>query len=573
MHLRSVLMMLTFAAAVVAPGGAHAQTTEPGFALNRFSPSVPGSDWFSAESLDLQGHGRFAIGLLGDYARKPLVIYDPSGNEVTAVVSDQLFVHVGGAVNLFNRLRLHTIVPVALVVEGDPASFRGRNFATATGAAFGDIRVGADLRLVGRYRSPFTLAVGLHAHLPTGSREAFTSDGQVRLVPLLAAAGDLGAFAYAARVGFNGRFQQRDFGDQPFGNELLFGAAAGVRFGDEGQVLVGPELSGSTVVNDGDPFRAATTPLELLFGAHATLARAWRLGVGAGPGLDRAIGTPAYRVLASLAWFPVHQQPVVAPPPAGDRDGDGIADADDACPDVAGPENEDPKLHGCPDRDGDKIVDSRDACPDVAGVASDDPATNGCPPDRDGDKIIDSQDACPDQPGPANEDPAKNGCPPPPDRDGDKILDADDACPDRAGDPDPDPKKNGCPKVVLKDREIEILERIEFDTGKATIRPESDPVLAAVLRVLQQHPELTKLTVEGHTDSRGSDKLNRKLSQARVESVVSWFVERGVADQRLRPVGHGESRPIASNRTNEGRQRNRRVQFVITEREGKPIGP
>ena len=92
--------------------GASAQT--PGFSLDRFEPAQTGSDWFTLESLDLRGHLRPAIGLVGDWARKPLVTYAPDGTERTALVSDQLFVHVGASLVAWDRIRFGLNVPLAL---------------------------------------------------------------------------------------------------------------------------------------------------------------------------------------------------------------------------------------------------------------------------------------------------------------------------------------------------------------------------------------------------------------------------------------------------------------------------
>jgi OmpA-OmpF porin, OOP family len=590
-------MKRAFAAvlSLLVPTVASAQTPEPGFALNRFQPAERGSDWFGVDALDLRGHGRFALGVVGDYAHKPLVIYDTAGNEVSAVVSDQLALHVGGAVVLFDRLRLGVSLPLFVVNEGTPGELRGRTYRLDEGFAVGDLRLSADVRLFGSYDSPFTIALGAAVHAPTGDRAAFTSDGKARIVPRLAAAGQIGPFVYGAHAGVDVRLLEDDFGEQPFGNELVFGAAAGVKFLD-GAILLGPELLGRTVLGEDVAFKKRATPLELIFGAHFRIADAWQIGVGGGPGFERALGSPQYRLLAVLGY----RSPGAAPPPR-DRDGDGIFDIVDACPDQRGIPSPEPTIHGCPDGDGDGIVDVRDACPTEPGVAHPDPAKNGCPapkdsdgdgiidaadacpqvpgsaspdpkkngcPDRDRDGIVDPLDACPDEPGVADPDPGKNGCPA--DRDRDGIPDAQDACPDQPGDRDPNPAKNGCPKVVVEAKEIKILERIEFDTGRDTIKPESEPVLEAVRRALADNPDIRKIVVEGHTDSRGNDSYNLRLSRARAIAVVTWLVTRGIDKARLEPQGFGETRPIDSNGSVEGRQRNRRVQFMIRERTPQP---
>jgi outer membrane protein OmpA-like peptidoglycan-associated protein len=224
------------------------------------------------------------------------------------------------------------------------------------------------------------------------------------------------------------------------------------------------------------------------------------------------------------------------------------------------------------DRDGDTVPDPEDACPDVAGPRSSDPKANGCPPppDRDNDGIIDTADACPDQPGEPNQDPAKNGCPPPKDRDGDSILDEVDACPDAPGPANADPGKNGCPIARIEKGQIRITERVEFEFNKDALRPESNEVLTAVLEILKAHPEITKVLVEGHTDDKGADWYNKDLSKRRAASVVKWLTEKGVDAKRLDSKGLGKTRPIDDNKTEAGRQNNRRVEFHIQEINGKP---
>jgi len=102
---------------------------------------------------------------------------------------------------------------------------------------------------------------------------------------------------------------------------------------------------------------------------------------------------------------------------------------------------------------------------------------------------------------------------------------------------------------------------IEFDTGKATLKPESEKVLAQVLTLLNAQPDW-KMKIEGHTDSTGTKVGNQKLSQQRAAAVVAWLVKNGIAPARLIAAGLGDTKPIADNTTEEGRARNRRVELV-----------
>ena len=229
-----------------------------------------------------------------------------------------------------------------------------------------------------------------------------------------------------------------------------------------------------------------------------------------------------------------------------DADGDGIEDSKDACPNSAGTK----EMNGCPDSDGDGIADKDDACPNAAGTA----AMNGCP-DGDGDGIADKDDKCPAEAGPS----ANGGCPWP-DQDNDGVLDKDDQCPTTPG----TVANNGCPEVTaaVQDQLNAYARTILFDTGKATLNPETTSVFVDIIRILGEYPT-AKFTVEGHTDSVGSEKLNQSLSEKRANSVRDFLIAEGVAADRLTAIGYGEAKPIASNNTRSGRKENRRTEINL----------
>ena len=232
--------------------------------------------------------------------------------------------------------------------------------------------------------------------------------------------------------------------------------------------------------------------------------------------------------------------------PWEDTDGDGVLDKDDDCPEVAGPtENK-----GCPwkDSDEDGILDKDDECPEVAGLKE----FNGCP-DTDSDGIEDRNDRCPEIPGTVEH----KGCP---DTDGDTIPDVDDLCPKVAG----TIANNGCPEVTAEVQKQlnDYAKTILFDTGKATIKPESVSVMVDIIQILNEYPN-AKFTVEGHTDSVGSNSTNQSLSEARANSVRDFLINEGVSGTRLMAIGYGEDKPIASNATKLGRQQNRRVEINL----------
>jgi outer membrane protein OmpA-like peptidoglycan-associated protein len=218
-----------------------------------------------------------------------------------------------------------------------------------------------------------------------------------------------------------------------------------------------------------------------------------------------------------------------------DRDGDGIPDKDDRCPDQAGSK----ELQGCPDKDGDGIPDIDDECPDQAGPK----ATKGCP-DKDGDGVPDKDDRCPDQAGPV----ALKGCP---DRDGDGVPDIDDECPDQPG-----PASNkGCPLA-------QDIQNVEFDIDKYNIKPQYQTELDKAVNILSKNPNAT-VTVAGHTDNTYTRAYNIQLSKRRAEAVKNYFVQKNIDAQRISIEYYGFDKPIADNKTVEGRARNRRSETTI----------
>jgi outer membrane protein OmpA-like peptidoglycan-associated protein len=504
------------------PAGAQAG----GFALDRFNPSERGSDWFELDSLDLRDNVREAVGVVGDFAYLPLVIYNSDGSIRDKLVQEQVFLHVGVSMVFLDRLRLALNFPVALYATGQSGTLDGVAYTAPGPFSVGDLRIGADLRLAGAYGDPFRLAVGVQVFAPIGSRSDYASDSTTRVQPRLMAAGDVGIFAYAVQAGFLYSSLTDSFGGSALGSQLNFGASMGL-FAFHHALLIGPEVYGGTTVSESDLiFKTATTPLEGILGAHVRVAPGFHFGLGGGAGLTRGFGAPAARALALIEWAP----DVEKPPP--DRDGDGIPDAEDACPDVKGVRTDDPKTNGCPpDRDGDGIPDAEDACPDVKGVKTDDPKTNGCPPD--------------------------------PDRDKDGILNAEDACPDEPGPKNVDPTKNGCPQAVVKNDRIVILDQVQFRTDSAEILPESNSILGSVLKILNEHTDILRVSIEGHTDNRGTAAYNMGLSARRAASVVEWLVQHGVDASRLTSIGYGLTRPLDSNETDMGRRNNRRVEFHI----------
>ena len=266
----------------------------------------------------------------------------------------------------------------------------------------------------------------------------------------------------------------------------------------------------------------------------------------------------------------------------GDKDEDGVLDHDDKCRAVAGPvENK-----GCPwpDTDKDTVADKDDKCIDVAGPVE----NNGCPwGDADSDTVLDNVDACPAVAGPVE----NKGCPWP-DTDGDSVLDKDDKCPNDKGlvenagcpvldaDKDgitdkedscptvPGPASNkGCPEVtqeVLKELKVQAR-AVFFVTGKAVLQSadkgETNGRLDAIKEIIKNYPN-AKFSIEGHTDNVGKPEANQKLSEARAKAVMDALIAKGVNPENLTYKGFGDTKPVATNKTAEGRAQNRRTEVI-----------
>ena len=310
-----------------------------------------------------------------------------------------------------------------------------------------------------------------------------------------------------------------------------------------------------------DPRRATDFWLEVNAGATVTgtLVRpVFEVGVGYGFEVDDVRLGPSVRLMHVPQWDdPIdngaaliimaglelvlfdRRLPIVAivePPPIGDRDGDSILDNVDACPDepedMDGWQDED----GCPDDDddGDGIADHDDACPRVAEDMDGWQDEDGCPEDtddRDHDGIVDHLDACPSEPETVN------------------GIDDTDGCPD-AG------------LIELIDHRVVIEETVLFDFGRAHVHHDAHPILQAIVTLWRQHPEWTRMRVEGHTDARGSEELNQRLSEHRAAQVRDVLVSLGMPAEQIEVVGHGPHNPRDRRSTEEAYERNRRVEFV-----------
>jgi outer membrane protein OmpA-like peptidoglycan-associated protein len=507
-----------------------------------------------AHAASLGRSGSWDLGLMLSYARNPLLVRYEGVEDPRRVVGDQMAARLMGGRVFGSALRLDVELPTypLLVLDGESR------------VALGDLQIGALVPLRKISSGPLSFALAPTLEIPTGSNDAWVSNDGLGLALAGVVSGEAGPLRWTGNVGLDltrtatARVSDPSsplaLGSMDTGSALLL--LGGLSHPFDERTLAGLELGARLdmakgFANDGE------NPVEAhVYGTHGTRG-GLILNGGLGTGLVAGVGAPALRLFAGVGY---------RRPGSPDTDHDGRPDPVDACPtqpeDIDGYQDED----GCPDldNDADGLPDLVDRCPmepeDVDGFED----LDGCPdPDNDSDTVLDPVDVCPLVAGP----PQAEGCP---DTDGDRVPDYRDRCPTEAGDPRLDPAhSDGCPTRVFVSKErIEILERIFFDVNKVTVKKESYDLLLEVARVLNANPHIKQVEVQGHTDSMADDAYNLKLSQGRVEAVVRFLVEQGAVDPaRLVPRGYGETRPVETNLTDEGRTANRRVEFLILEQD------
>jgi OOP family OmpA-OmpF porin len=517
-------------------------------------------------------YAQLAVG----YARRPLhtsdITSDPQVQQRSSggVINNQYSTYANIGFQFLDRFSVGAALPIAWGQNGDVPNYstlggNGNTSAFNTGGpAVGDIRLDARAILLQTKDRRGALGVQGSFNVPSGTQSNFGSDNSVTGTLMVTGEYKLGPVALDANTGFNFR-PDAIINDPVHGNGLGIGdewrwaVGAFVPFKNEkfrlGATIFGSTgLQGSSSSTGNTVFTHQNTPLEWQVEGRMRLGakQRWWIGLGAGSLINEGYGAPDFRVVG-LAGFYVPILDTSAPSPPEHR---RVRPTHD---------------EGMKDSDHDGIPDDIDACPDQPEDHQGESPEDGCPlpPDRDGDGIPDSMDKCPDQPEDKDGVDDEDGCPET-DADQDGIPDVKDACPKEPGKPNRDPKQNGCPSFIrMEGNEVRVLKQVHFATGKATILPDSFPILQEVADLLKANPQITRMSVEGHTDDRGSNEMNLKLSQGRTESVVRWLTEHGIAGSRLEAHGFGEEKPIEDNKTEEGRTANRRVEFKIVNEGGK----
>jgi hypothetical protein len=492
-RLASSALLALAALAPLASSPARAADPVPSLDLRGFRAPIDPSSGVYVQPADAPDTGEWNVGAWFSYAFRPITLRDAkTGARVFDVQKHQLTTDVVASVGLWHRLQLGFDLPVVVFQSGDKptaAATRAVGDYVLPAQAFGDLGLDAKLTLVrptGGEMGGFALALDERLTVPTGDTSSFLGEGSVtseaRLLPEYRLAG----LGFHGALGFKVRGHREDFAcnavgeaacKSRFGHELPFGLGISFRpemlgIDEKGRMTWFLEMHGHLPAGPEKPFTStAASSLELDLASRFAVGADVSILAGLQTSLLSGVGAAPIRGMISLSWAPRNH----------DKDGDGIPDDVDQCPDL--PEDKDgfqdadgcpdadndedgipDKLDKCPntkedvdgfqdadgcpdlDNDQDRIPDTEDACPNEPGAPDPDPKKNGCPVrDKDGDGVPDDKDACPDEAGPASADPKINGCPVGKDSDGDGVPDVDDACPRVKGVRSANPKENGCP--------------------------------------------------------------------------------------------------------------------------------
>jgi len=558
---------------------AHAQD-DGSVDFELFHPAADNSGYFTVPGDRTLGHLELGTALWVHHANDPLVVTNggqrlsiaqgASGDRGDGLVDSRLRseLHVGMGVT--GHFSMNAALPIVLAQQG----YHPNDLSTAApselaSSGLGDIRLEPVYAPIRTVDSPVGVAIRLPVTVPSGRQDALMGAEGVTTTPgavVELADGNVAQREHMLRAAVQAAYAIRPndrLHDLQLGNAFLYGVAAAIHPTEVVEFIA--EIHGEI----GGP-QGSQAPGEALVGLHFFGSDMVNVRLGGGTGLFGGVGAPDWRVVAGLSITPSFD------PSARDADRDGISDDIDRCREVPEDIDQFQDNDGCPDKDNDAdgILDTFDECPDDGEDNDGFQDKDGCPDkDNDDDGVPDISDRCPLAPETMNGHRDEDGCPDEPDygdRDRDGILDSVDRCPDRAEVFNGVEDNDGCPdqgRVSVTAGAIKISERIYFDTGLATIQARSNSLLEEIASVLKSNPSITKVRVEGHTDNVGNEGTNLRLSQARADSVRKHLIGAGVASERLESRGFGETYPVVDNSTAEGRAANRRVEFIIVDRD------
>jgi OmpA-OmpF porin, OOP family len=432
------------------------------------------------------------------------------------------------AARLEDDFTIFAQLPVTLHQSGDLSALGAAQ--PELGFAVGDVRLG--LRH-GFLHGPIDVQGQISLEAATAARQSLTGEDRLVGEALVSAAQRRGQWELIGNAYVRFR-PPRDVGPAQLGNELGLRGGAAYWFSPRSRAYGELELQSSL-----RELSQHSLPVEWRAGGTACATSALAVDVGGGTRLDDGLGAPSVRGVVAVRYAPQLCKPAKREGPEP-----GIQELVARIAQERAAREKAEQLERMPRLLAQSEVAAREAL--TRAQARDLLAAS-------------EADALARARALAEEDTR--------DSDGDGVPDRLDNCPYEKG----PPENHGCPRtrrqiVILREDRIEILDRVYFEPGKVRIQPRSTRLLDQVAAVLQSHPELVRIQVEGHTDDRGSPAFNQKLSQARAESVVRALVQRRIAPERLVARGFGLTRPVASNATRQGREKNRRVEFRVVQR-------
>ncbi|MBX3184231.1 MAG: OmpA family protein [Polyangiaceae bacterium] len=560
-HTRRLLSTLLAAFALLALS-TEASAQQSTFYLDRIQISGAPDDGFAVWRPYMAPKTRFYGAATLGYTLNPLrgtTLTDDARvqRDIETPLRHQLIAYLQAGAELSSRLGVNISLPVTVYQGGgaDPQRLGVGGGLERDPTVLNDLRLDARVRAYESDSGFLRLGGGGAVWVPVGAADSFASDDAITGMLYGSVELDFDAFYVAGNIGPHFR-PERGIGNTngvlALASELRYGVGAYLPLRDNA-ILLGGELWGTTgLVKAGGEstfFASRNTDLEWL--AHLRLNldddRRWYFKGGGGTRLATGYGAPDVRVLVQVGAYTTIE----------DTDPGQVARRYRDAPDVEMSDR---------DTDGDGYPDDVDACPNEKEDGKPPDPTDGCPApgDRDNDGIPDDVDQCPDDPEDKDGIQDADGCPED-DADKDGIPDTKDACPLEPGLENKLAEKNGCPgftKLVEESGEIELLQPIQFETARSTIKAVSYPILDEVVALMRSRSEL-RIAVHGHTDSRGSQALNTKLSKDRAKACMDYLIRKGISADRLTSEGFGPDKPVADNDTEAGRAKNRRVEFRI----------
>jgi outer membrane protein OmpA-like peptidoglycan-associated protein len=492
--------------------------------VQRFTPYATSGGFLQTEGTQTRYPvDPFSLGVWLTFAYQPLVVVNGS-DETGKIVGAQVGLDITAAYAFATWFELGVHAPLSYL-SGDDLS----------AAALGDLRLLPKFTFLRDDRGGIGIGIITELRLPTHTNQFTGGARNLAGAPrfLIDHRFGLSGFRLGLDLGLLLR-EATHYRNVTAASEIQAGLGLGYRFdGGRAPVELLFDLRTGVGLAEADPEEMS---MEAMGGVAIDLTPEWKFHAAAGLGLLEGFGVPTFRALAGLRWEPSPNDP--------DHDGLGTSkqllekQSENLDPNATQPP-EDPgavaNVDAVDDKErADAIRDGYDACPTLPEDIDGDEDEDGCPEgDADGDGVLDYLDQC------EGEEETING------------FKDDDGCPDE-----------GPAQIIIEGGKITILETIRFRPNSSEIDSGSYPMMDQIALALRKHKELDRVEIGGHTDSTGPREYNMRLSRARARSVRQYLLARGIPPARLSARGYGPDKPIGDNNTDDGRTKNRRVEFL-----------